>query len=243
MSLRLAHRVAAASVALAATFAATWLAGTPAALAASDNGRMTITGQDGTSSLNGGASASVFSVSLPADAKCPGDTAHKGYLVDSYVVPVGTDLNSLTFVGGYPNVGVDLITTEGVPWVANYTQPFSATMPLPFPAFSWSRYDHETKYLPMGTYNVGIACADEHNRIVSYWNTQVRFTASSTDPGGFTWAVAHGYRAGGGGHPAALIVGLFFLILAVIAGVIWLRSRRPRAAAVAGQRSASSLSR
>jgi hypothetical protein len=35
----------------------------------------------------------------------------------------------------------------------------------------------------------GIACANTDGVVTNYWNSNVEFTASSTDPGGFTWKV------------------------------------------------------
>jgi hypothetical protein len=138
--------------------------------------------------LASGGSATPFTLRLPSGARCPGDTYHHGYLIFSYVVPTTLDPSSLTFPSNFPRSGVDLITVVGVPFVTQATDPYAATIAT-LPDFSWSRYDHDTAELPLGTYNVGIACAHGLGRVERYWNVKFDFASSATDPGGFTWRV------------------------------------------------------
>ena len=39
------------------------------------------------------------------------------------------------------------------------------------------------------TWHAGIACADTNGVVTNYWDSQIVFTASSSDPRGFTWRV------------------------------------------------------
>jgi hypothetical protein len=179
------------------------------------------------SPLTHGGSATQFMLRLPGDAACPGDTEHHGYLVFSYVTPSTAAPANLTFPGGYPSSGLDLITVRGEPYKAQPTAVISGSIIQP-PAFVWSRYDHHPDVLPAGTYNVGIACAHQYGQVVSYWNTQVAIVASSTDPGGFTWQAVGLHAAGGGGSShRGLIIGLAVAgVLLVAAGVVMARRKR-----------------
>jgi hypothetical protein len=187
--------------------------------------------------LDSGGSATVFGLQLPSGAACPGDSYHDGYLVYSYTVPVGTDPASVTFPGTFPSPGVDLITNEGVPFVAQTTSPDTGTIP-PLPLFSWSRYGH-TAELPLGEYNVGIACAHGlgAGRVVKFWNVKLDFAASSRDPGGFTWRVAGAqsgptlpHSTGLSSHLAAALIGLAALAVLGLALTWGVRHRRRRLA-------------
>ena len=42
--------------------------------------------------LSSGGASTPFTLALPPHAACPGDTAHSGYHVYSYLVPAGTNL-------------------------------------------------------------------------------------------------------------------------------------------------------
>ncbi len=97
-SLRTGITVALATVAAVATLAL--VAAAPAS-AATVNGVATITDPSNAFLASGG-SATPFTVALPANAACSGDTASDGYHVYSYLVPEGTDVTTLDFVGDGP---------------------------------------------------------------------------------------------------------------------------------------------
>ena len=52
-----------------------------------------------------------------------------------------------------------------------------------------------------GVWEAGIACANSSGAVTDYWNTEVTFTASGTDPNGFVWSdtpgTMHHQRHGG----------------------------------------------
>ena len=68
---------------------------TGSASASTVNAVATISAADGTGTdVPSGASTTPFTVTLPANASCTGDTANDGYHVYSYLVPEGTDVTS-----------------------------------------------------------------------------------------------------------------------------------------------------
>src|ERR1700689_3536820 len=97
-SLRAGLPVALATVAALATLGLVVAA--PASASTLD-GVATITDPSGTFLASGG-SADPFSVALPTNAACTGDTASDGYHVYSYLVQQGTDVGTLTAVGNNP---------------------------------------------------------------------------------------------------------------------------------------------
>jgi hypothetical protein len=163
--------------------------------------------------LRAGGSATAFSFKLPGGAACPGDSYHHGYLIFSYVVPLGTEPSSLTFPDNFPSSGADLITVGGTPYVTQATEEYTGAIPS-LPGFSWSRYAHDTSDLPPGSYNVGIACAEGLGKVDRYWNTKIDFVATSTDSGGFTWHVLEAV------DPATHHSSSWKTILSIVAAVV-----------------------
>ena len=180
--------------------------------------------------IGSGGSRTVFGLQLPIDAACPGDTMHQQWLVSSFAIPESMDPARLSFPYNYPSTGIDLITTDGVPYITQATGPFTGAVVTP-PLFSWSRYDHDTEDLPPGPYIVGIACVRAHLTIARYWAARVSFVTSASDPGGFTWRVTDPSRNASGGLSGGLLVLLVVLLglLGSIAGWVVL-SRRHRGA-------------
>jgi hypothetical protein len=176
-------------LAIAAVVAVLW--STPAA--ALSAGKARLTRQDEVTALSSGGSATPYALVLPEGAHCPGDTAHKGYRVWSYLVPKGTDMASVSFVNSLPNPGYGFVaegeffgarnTAEGTGQVIGLPNDFvftrlTAPMVLPHGAQS-------------ATWDGGIACSTVHGQMSAYWNVEFVFAASSADPGGFTWTVTH----------------------------------------------------
>jgi hypothetical protein len=178
------------------------LAGAPAS-AATPGGIATIAlpGTAAASPLRAGGSATEFTVALPANAACSGDTAHDGYLVYSYLVRQGTDLSGVTFIN-YPSEGYGIVdTTDTYYGPVNTAMGTGQIIGIPND-FAWgplvtsdggavplSRllYDGTT-----GTWETGVACANTHGKLADDWNAQVTFTADPKDPNGFTWSTVPG---------------------------------------------------
>jgi hypothetical protein len=188
---------------------------------------------NGATALNSGGSGTPFVIGLPSGAACPGDTAHHGYTVSSYALRTGIDVGTVNFVGGFPTGGTSLVTPNGTPYLARDTDVNTARV-LPPPVLSWAPYAHQQQVLPLGTYNVGIACVNGRGRADRNWNSEVALTASSHDPGGFVWSVVGATAAAPTGSSTGtshtgLIVGVLIAAAVVIAGVaFFVVRRRPR---------------
>jgi hypothetical protein len=147
-------------------------------------------------------STTPFEILLPnGNSSCTGNTASNGFLVDSYLAdnsmvpnpgtivyqgangPTETNVFPLIEQGGSPSYeGVNTTSTGGV---------F-----LPVPTFDWTAYfgnfgSSSTSGLPIypGTFNLGISCATSTGAADNFWNVQIQFAASTTDPNQFTWTV------------------------------------------------------
>jgi hypothetical protein len=140
-----------------------------------------------------GGSADLFTVNLPAGAACPGDTTTGGYLIDTYLVPQSTAVTSLTFSGGFPSSGYSLYnSTNNHAFNAANTNTGTgqiAGIPQTLQFLNQVNHSHPTIATLLavsGVWEAGIAC-ELSGALTYYWNTQVTFTGSQTDAGGFTW--------------------------------------------------------
>jgi len=169
------------------------------------NGIATIADPGTTTPLLSGGSTTPFTVSLPPQAACDGDTAHDGYSVDSYLVPEGTNLSSVTFVGGHPSVGVGLlygsagnyygpvntaVDTGQIPTLPNNFE-WGLLVTVPRMTLSQLLYTGSGS-TASGVWEAGIACANGSGALTDNWNTEVTFDASTTDTNGFTWSAVPG---------------------------------------------------
>jgi hypothetical protein len=163
-------------------------------------GVATISVPDGTAPMTSGASTDPFTVDLPANAACTGDTATDGYHVFSYMVPQGTDVSSLTFTE-VPSTGFGFVNNIGTYYgaantAANTGQIISIPNNFEFgPLVSDDGVSLSTFLYSGGTTGVweaGLACANSSGALTDNWNTEVTFTASGSDPSGFAWATAAG---------------------------------------------------
>ena len=167
------------------------------ATAATLNGVATIAvAADPSQALSSGGSTTLFTVALPPNAACSGDTASDGYHVYSYLVEEGTDLSTVKFVGS-PSTGFGFVNTLGVYYGAANTAVTTGQI-VSIPAdFEWGPLVSIDK-VPLasllytggttGAWEAGIACANTDGALSDNWNTPITFTASSGDPNGFTWS-------------------------------------------------------
>jgi hypothetical protein len=156
-----------------------------------------------------GASHAPFTFFLPNSAKCDKPTNQVGGdFLDSFVVSdakvPAAQVANLTFSGssGLPHAGSYTGTTlskqGGSPYANGATLPVTGQVPSP-PSFNWGNYADVGDFgdptsgadLSPGTFNVGIACVTAAGKVEgdNFWNVQVTFAASTTDPGGFTWTM------------------------------------------------------
>ena len=184
-----------------------------------------------TTPLRSGGPATHYGVLLPAGARCPGDTAKDGYRVFSYLVPGGVSPTQVSFKGVIPSRYYGYIALGEYYFGAENTAPDTGQI-LGMPAFFvFSRLTPGFLFdagATEATWDGGIACANDHGQVTNYWNTRFVFTASSSDPGGFTWRVEDPIRvpvAGQGGFPTWLALVLAGCAL-VAAGVVLNVGRR-----------------
>lgn len=171
------------------------------AAAATVNGVATIAvAADPSQALSSGGSTTEFTVTLPANAACSGDTATDGYHVYSYLVPEGTNLTTVKFVGS-PSTGFGFVSNLGVyygPANTAVTTGQIVSIPADFewgPLVSIDKVPLSTLLYTSGSSGVweaGIACANTNGALTDNWNTQITFAASASDANGFTWTAASG---------------------------------------------------
>ncbi len=190
-----------------------------------------------TKPLTSGGSRTPYAVVLPPGAACPGDSAHDGYLVYSYLVPADASPTDVSFKRGVPSRWYGYIASGAYFGAINTAQSTGQVVSLPYD-FVWSRLTPEDLF-PTGahtaTWNGGIACADTHGVVTNYWNSRIVFTADASDPGGFTWKVID-QGAVPTSHPVGLWIGVGLLVVAAGAAAyaLSLRRRRPTGASGAG---------
>jgi hypothetical protein len=197
-------------------------------------GPAVLTRPDATTPLDSGGSATEFGVVLPSDASCPGDTAHDGYRTYSYLVPKGISVAVLRMRGELPFRGEPGHPYYGLVALGTYygsinTDEFTgqiATLPSEFTWSTLTPSDLFSGGVSTAVWEVGIACATGVGVVTDYWNTSVQFTASRTDPGGFTWRVLDPPSAG---VNVGLLISVALLILAALfAGTALVITRRQR---------------
>jgi hypothetical protein len=192
--------------------------------------------------LGSGGSATPYGVVLPAGASCPGDTAHDGDHVYSYLVPKGASPTDVSFKTGIPSRWFGYIAEGAYYGAVNTAESTGQIVGLPT-SFTWARLTASDLF-PGGartaTWEGGIACADTHGVVTDYWNSEIRFTADASDPGGFTWVVvAQGQVAVTSSSNLGLWVGLGLLVVASGATAYALMLRRRARADRAGPDDAS----
>jgi hypothetical protein len=180
--------------------------------------------------LGGGASQTTFGLRVPDGARCAGDSAHQGYREWSYLVPKGTDLATISFVGPVPQPGLGF-DAAGEFFGPAFTEPITGAVRLA-PAFSFARWT-TADLLPRGAttsvWEGGIACSTSKGAMSGYWNAEFTFTSTPSDPLGFTWTVkepVHHSTSGSQSWPKVLVAVVIVVAAALGARALWPRSHR-----------------
>jgi hypothetical protein len=220
-----------------------WLGLTPAANAATgaQNPGATVS-NTGLNPLPTGVtepSTMPFNMVLPSGAACSKDSNTGQYTVNSYVVDNSMVPNpgTLTFPGGTPSQGTVLLQdNSGSPYSGEQTVPVSGVISQP-PPFNWDNFQgafgaNAASGQPLypATFNVGIMCADNNANPDKWWNAQITFAASSSDPNGFTWTIVA--PAATPEAPFAIALPLSALGVAGVSLLVLRRRRRPAAPTV-----------
>ena len=111
----------------------------------------------------------------------------------SYLVPEGVSPTDVSFKTGIPSKWFGYIADGAYFGAINTAEGTGQIVGLPT-SFTWSRLtptDLFAKGAHTATWEGGIACADTHGVVTDYWNSELVFTADSSDPGGFTWKAVH----------------------------------------------------
>jgi len=179
--------------------------------AATVNGIATVAVPGTTTALTSGGSTAQFTVALPSQAACSGDTATNGYHVYSYLVHQGTSLSGITFQS-FPSSGYGLIDATGTYYgpvntaigtgqivsIPNNFEwaPLVAADGVPLSTLLYTGSGSTAS----GVWEAGLVCANTSGVPVDNWNTEITFNAKSSDANGFTWTAVPGPS---GSSPAA----------------------------------------
>ena len=214
-----------------ATLATVAATSTPAG-AATVNGIATIASPGTTTPLASGGSATQFTVSLPPQAACSGDTATGGYHVFSYLAPQGDGPLRVSFPGGVPIEGLGLVDTLGT-YYGPVNTAIGTGQIIGIPNdFEWAPMITNS-YIALtgaggllytgsgstasGVWEAGIACANASGAPIDNWNTEVTFSASSSDSNGFVWSAVPGPS---GSAPAAFTSASSATFTQGVAGIV-----------------------
>ena len=203
----------------------------PSASAADDLGDVQIVDERGEPLLNGG-SATQFSLSLPADAACPGDSMNDQWRVQSFVVPQGVEIDTLSYGVIGPEgenqwalFGIDTKPIAQRLTVANTIagQPgrIGGLGLLSFAVLS-------PGMLPAGEYRLGIACT-LFGDTAQYWDADIVIEDAADDqPAGFVWRLpeAPTYVPPEAPFPWMRATGLVLLVLGPLLALVLIRRSR-----------------
>lgn len=188
--------------------------------------------------LERGASATQFSLDLPKDASCPGDSESDNWRVQTFMIPADHDPAVIVYSANGPsgegenaiydgntNSVVDLLTVpNGQAGLPGRIQPF---LTLSLGVFT-------TALLPPGQYRIGVACT-YFGATADYWDTTIEVVADANDqPGGFTWRLpdAPAGTLSGAKDPSSFPLTWVFLAIAAAAlGFVVVLNRRSAAQA------------
>jgi hypothetical protein len=198
-STRVAARLAAVATATVVAAAGLGLGAVGPASASTVNGIATIAPPGLTTPLTSGASTTPFTVALPAQAACDGDTATHGYHVYSYLVQKGVNLAAVTF-NNFPSAGFGLVDNTGTYYgpvntaintgqIVGIPNNFQWAPLITGGGVSLSQLLYSgSAPTSTGIWEVGLVCANAQGVEVDNWNIEITFTYSTTDPNSFVWA-------------------------------------------------------
>jgi len=206
--------------------------------ASATKGSAVITKPGQTVPLDAGGSATPYGVWLPTDAKCAGDTQHSQYHTFSFMFPEGVDPAAVSFKTGEPadlgsNGRLGFIADGQYVGALNTAPTTGQVIGLP-ESFTWTRLNPKYLLLTNGrqksTWEGGILCANRFGVVTNYWETEIVFALSKTDPLGFTWSVpksAQNAIATSSSFPIGVVLLIVAAALVVVAVVM---SRRRKGA-------------
>jgi hypothetical protein len=167
------------------------------AVAAAEAGTAEIIAPGGFNRIPGGGSAQPFTLMLPTDAGCAGDTTSAGYVVTSFMVPLGVDPAGVGFgptgpeplgIGGSFSQPLYRVAGEGA-FVGGGTEDASGRI-TSLPTFSMEWLGEAAfESVPPGRYLLGIGCLPPgSSQVDRYWAASIRVDHDPSDvPVGLRW--------------------------------------------------------
>lgn len=191
---------------------------------------------DPSESLTRGDGNTAFLLRLPDSAVCPGDSLHDQWRVQSFMVPVGVDIGTLSY-GVIGPEGAQQFALFGADQsassFANILTPANSVAGQPGridapPPFNLAVAAGEM--VATGSYRIGIACTF-FRATALYWDTEIEVTqAANGEPGDLSWRLpgmpAESEDQNDGGSSTLLVVGV--VVSAVAVGVYVLSRNAPR---------------
>jgi hypothetical protein len=183
--------------------------------------------------IDHGGSSTTFTLRLPSDASCPGDSAHDQWRVQTFLVPAATDPAVLRYAlqgphidGGYPLFDVAthpvsqlLLRANEAAGAVGY---IDALPDMDFRVFKDAR-------LTPGEYRLGIACT-LWRETAHYWDTRIVITAAASDqPAHVQWRLTSAptsVLAPSSSSPWPTYLAVVLVAIALVA--VWRRFRGTR---------------
>ena len=175
--------------------------------------------------LEGGGSATSYSLRLPDGASCPGDTRNDQWAFQTFMVPVDADPSTLKFsIAGHAGPYQYALYQEGTQpltdaiLVPNAEPGLPGRIP-PIPPLTFSVFPPGELE---GTYRIGVACTFLRDAAI-YWDATIVVEVDADDePGQFVWRTEGAPVAQSSGESsspplAAAAVGVGVLAVAVVA--------------------------
>lgn len=182
-----------AGLALAAPAAATPPTRPPVPTAAAGQAAV-VSASNANQTLTEGGSTTVFTLRLPDDATCPGDSANDQWRVQSFVVPAGVNPATLAYddIGPSGEHQFGLYDVDQWPYVDVLLQqndaPDQPGRISPVPPLSFAVLPPGS--LPPGDYRIGLACTYFERATARYWETTIAVDVDPGDaPGRLHWRV------------------------------------------------------
>jgi hypothetical protein len=169
------------------------------ASASTTNGTATITSPTGSALTYPAASTTQYMIAPSTGATCTGNTVSNGTEVYTYLVKQGTSISGLTVADNIISTGYALFDYTPA-LIDNVDVPSNNLVPTLPNDLEWGPGVTSYKILSdllytggtIGVWEAGIACVTSAGLLTDNWNTEITFTASSSDPNGFVWSAVPG---------------------------------------------------
>jgi hypothetical protein len=174
--------------------------------------------------LQSGGSATQFSVDLPKDSACPGDSENDNWRLQTFIVPADADPAALEYsvIGPTGTKQYAIYDIFTAPVVDQLTvpngEPGKPGRTTPFPPMSFAVFPPGE--IPAGTYRIGVACT-WFGATADYWDTEIVIADEPKDePAQLTWRLPSAPPATLSGTEAPSDFPWTIVFLAIAAGAL-----------------------